>query len=293
MAALIVIRVWRAKRTNFMSQRTEPHPSLPPFLCLSAMITEEGLHCRTDSRIKVEKLQQAESREGERVIEDVAYSGWRLRELKAFCKRDIPDDRRGKGGRVREEEGREKMRNSYTLQEWGNQGSRINYDPPQKVLRCRKRTFPCSVHGRNGRLPTFHVSEATAAASRIRCSRRRDSRQTQCETWEKCAEFAVVPPPPPPARCSVGRTSFASLGVVSDRFSSLTRRRPRRFHRRRRRCQSRPGIRQAGAASVRPVFFTGFKDGRKRPGMGITTEKYPGSPSFLLTGRSCCSLACH
>ena len=63
MAALIVIRVWRAKRTNFMSQRTEPHPSLPPFLCLSAMITEEGLHCRTDSRIKVEKLQRAESRE--------------------------------------------------------------------------------------------------------------------------------------------------------------------------------------------------------------------------------------
>ena len=63
MAALIVIRVWRAKRTNFMSQRTEPHPSLPPFLCPSAVITEEGLHCRTDSRIKVEKLQQAESRE--------------------------------------------------------------------------------------------------------------------------------------------------------------------------------------------------------------------------------------
>ena len=64
MAALIVIRVWRAKRTNFMSQRTEPHPSLPPSsLASSAMITEEGLHCRTDSRIKVEKLQQAESRE--------------------------------------------------------------------------------------------------------------------------------------------------------------------------------------------------------------------------------------
>ena len=189
------------------------------------------------------------------------------------------------------------MRNSYTLQEWGNQGSRINYDPPQKVLRCRKRTFPCSlhVHGRHGRLPTFHVSETTAvaAASRIRCSRRRDSRQTQCETWEKCAEFAVVPPP---LAGRTGRTSFASLGVVSDRFSSLTRRRrPRRFHRRRRRrrCQSRLGIRQAGAAAfVRPVFFTGFKDGRKRPGMGITTEKYPGSPSFLLPGRSCC-FACH
>ena len=187
------------------------------------------------------------------------------------------------------------MRNSYTLQEWGNQGSRINYDPPQKVLRCRKRTFPCSVHvhGRHGRLPTFHVSETTAvaAASRIRCSRRRDSRQTQCETWEKCAEFAVVPPPPAaPVGRSAGRTSFASLGVVSDRFSSLTRRRrPRRFHRRRRRCQSRLGIRQAGAAAfVRPVFFTGFKDGRKRPGMGITTEKYPGSPSSFPDGAVAC-----
>ena len=99
------------------------------------------------------------------------------------------------------------MRNSYTLQEWGNQGSRINYDPPQKVLRCRKRTFPCSVHV-HGRLPTFHVSETTAvAASRIRCSRRRDSRQTQCETWEKCAEFAVVPPPPAaPVGRPVGRS---------------------------------------------------------------------------------------
>ena len=50
----------------------------------------------------------------------------------------------------------------------------------------------------------------------------------------------------------------------------------------------RLGIRQAGAVRVRPsvrpvVFFTGFKDGRKRPGMGITTEKYPGSlpPSLL------------
>ena len=45
--------------------------SIAPSLGLSAMITEEGLHCRTDSRIKVEKLQQSRGR----VIEDVAPDG--------------------------------------------------------------------------------------------------------------------------------------------------------------------------------------------------------------------------
>ena len=155
MAALIVIRVWRAKRTNFMSQRTEPHPSLPPSFPRSLRYDYRG-GAPLSHRLTNQSGEITASRvEGERVIEDVAYSGWRLRELKAFCKRDIPNDRRGKGGRVREEEGREKMRNSYTLQEWGNQGSRINYDPPQKVLRCRKRTFPCSVV--HGRLPSSHL----------------------------------------------------------------------------------------------------------------------------------------
>ena len=99
MAALIVIRVWRAKRTNFMSQRTEPHLSLPPSLPRSHRYDYRG-GAPLSHRLTNQSGEITASRvEGERVIEDVAYSGWRLRELKAFCKRDIPDDRQGKGGR--------------------------------------------------------------------------------------------------------------------------------------------------------------------------------------------------
>ena len=99
MAALIVIRVWRAKRTNFMSQRTEPHPSLPPSLLSRSLRYDYRGGAPLSYRLTNQSGEITASRvEGERVIEDVAYSGWRLRGLKAFCKRDIPDDRRGGEG---------------------------------------------------------------------------------------------------------------------------------------------------------------------------------------------------
>ena len=158
------------------------------------MITEEGLGNQSGEIT-------AELRERKRVIEDVAPNGrsgrGRLRGLKAFCKRDIPD---GGNEETQERRGGEKMRNSYTLQQWGNQGSRINYDPPKVLLEEPSQTdFPMfSSVWPPSHLPCERARQLQQAqASRMCCCK--VAIDTECsETWE-CAEFAVAP--------SVGRTS--------------------------------------------------------------------------------------
>ena len=166
--------------------------------------------------------------------------------LKAFCKRDI--SREGRNGEKLEHITRQK----------GNQGSRINYYPP-KVL--SQTDFPMFSVIRLPSLcvslsPLQHVSVTTAAAVADTAASARNLRS--------------------------GGRAFSSFCARWELFLIDSHRRPRQFHRRRRRrrCQSRR-VSALGKQVPPPVFFTGFKDGRKRPRMGITTEKYPGSLSSL------------